>query len=95
MFIWIAKRYEGNKDKLYSNYNKTLFSRSKDKEVLKVLSVILGLKIEIEIDEVVIRMAYNIIKAYICYDFIIFLFEEMKKNLENIEQGDFRYSYYL
>lgn len=40
-------------------------------------------------------MAYNIIEEHICYDFIIFLSKEIKKNLPNVEQGDFRYSSYL
>lgn len=33
MFGWISKRYEGKKEKLYTNYNNALFSRNTYREV--------------------------------------------------------------
>lgn len=64
MFSWITKRYEDNKDQLYPIYKTTFFTRSLDREVIKVLVVILGLKTKIEVDTGVVLMAYNIIQAY-------------------------------
>lgn len=88
MFGWIAERYKGDKDKLYSSYNTTYFNRSKEREILWALPIILGLKTKIKVDEAIVTMTYNIIEAHICYEFIIFFSKEIKKNLINTKQGD-------
>lgn len=41
------------------------------------------------------RMAYNIIEAHICYDFPTFISNEVRKNLFKIEKIDFQHSFYL
>lgn len=89
MFNYISKRYEEKKDKLYSSYNITLFSKLKDREVFLVFVVVLGLKIEIEANETMVRMTYDITEAHICYDFSTFLVDEIKTNLARVDQGDF------
>lgn len=95
IFSWIVEKYEGKKDKLYFSYDIVFFNRFEDREVFHVLAIFLGLKTKIEVDEVVVRMAYNIIEAHICYDFALFFGEEIKKTLLNVEQGDFWHSSYL
>lgn len=40
-------------------------------------------------------MAYNIIQAHIFYDFVMYLLDKMKRNLENLDNGDFWYSSYM
>lgn len=95
MFNWIAKRYASDADKLYSSYNTTLFIRHQDREVLWVLDVILGQKTQIEADEAMIKMTYNIIKAHTCYDFPTFLANEIKENMEKVNKANFQHSSYL
>lgn len=95
MYGWIAKRYEGKKDKLYTNYNNALFSISKDRVVFLALIVVLRLKTKIEVDEAILRMTYNIVETLICYEFAIFLSKGIKMNLVNALQGDFQHSSYL
>lgn len=72
-----------------------MFTRAVDREVLKALVVILNLKIEIEVEAGVVRMAYNIIQAHVYYDFVTYLSEEIKINLANINNGDLWHSSYL
>lgn len=50
-----------------------------------MLAIVLGLKNEIEVDEIIVRIAYNIIEAHIYYDFASFVIEEIKKTLVNVE----------
>jgi len=50
---------------------------------------------QIEADESMIRMDYNIDEGLVSYDFLAFLLNEIRNNLFNIDKGDFRHSSYL
>lgn len=76
-------------DKFHSTYETTLFIGALEREVIKALVVILRLKIETEMEVGVIKMVYNIIKAYVSYDFTSYLSKEMKRNLENLDIDKF------
>jgi len=54
--------------------------------VLQALVFILGKKTQIETDEAMMRMAYNIIKAHLCYEFLAFISNEIRSNLFKIEK---------
>jgi len=57
--------------------------------VLQALVVILGKKTQIEVDEAMMRMAYNIIEAHIYLDFPTFISNEVRKNIFKIEKSYF------
>jgi len=40
-------------------------------------------------------MAHNSIEGFVCYDFASFFSNKIKRNLFNIDKGDFRHSSYL
>lgn len=63
--------------------------------MIKALAVILKLKIDIEMEVSVIRMMYNIIHAYVSYDFIFYLLGEMKRSLSNLNNDEFQHSSYI
>jgi len=49
----------------------------------------------IKMDEAMVRMTYNITKAHVCYDFLTFITNEIKRCLFKIEKLDFRHSSYI
>jgi len=57
--------------------------------------VILGKKTQIEVDEAMVHMAYNIIGAHVCYEFLDFISNDIKRYLFKIEKLDFIHSSYL
>jgi len=59
------------------------------------LAIILGHKTQIEVDEAMVRMDYNIIEVLLCYEFTTFLSNEIRNNLFNINKGYFRHSSYM
>jgi len=63
--------------------------------VLQTLVVILGKKTQIDADEAMVHMAYNIIKAHICYEFLTFISNEIKRCIFKIKKSNFRNSSYL
>ena len=79
MLDWIDERYEGCTKKLLQSYDITLFEKDRDRKVLQALAIILGKKIQIEVDEAMMRIAFNIIEAHICYNFPTFIPNEMRK----------------
>lgn len=44
---------------------------------------------KIEVDKAMLRMAYNIIDAHVCYDFTTFLVDEIKINMEKVDMVEF------
>lgn len=54
--------------------------------------MILRCVIQIEVDEPMVKMAHNIIEGLVCYEFASFLSNEIRKNLFNINKGDFIHS---
>jgi len=50
---------------------------------------------QIEVDEAMVRMAYNIFEGLVCYDFATFFTNEIRNNLFSIDKGYFRHSSYL
>lgn len=54
-----------------------------------MLAVILGQKIEIEANEIMVWIAFNILEAHNCYDFPTFLANEIKVNLSKMEKDNF------
>lgn len=95
IFGWIVECYEGDMEKLHSTYEITLFTHALNREVLKALVLILSLNTKIDVEACVVRMTYNIIQALIYYDFATYLLEEIKRNLANINNGEFQHSSYL
>jgi len=57
--------------------------------------VILGHVTQIEANEAMVGMACNIFEGLVCYDFMAFLLNEIRKKIFIIEKGDFKYSSYL
>lgn len=57
--------------------------------------MILRKKTQIEADKAMMRMAYNIIKDHVCYDFPTFISNEVRKNLFKMEKSTFWHSSYL
>lgn len=57
--------------------------------------MILGQVTQIEANEATIRMDFNINEGLVCYEFVAFLSNEIRKKLFNIGKGDFRHSSYL
>lgn len=53
------------------------------------------MKIKIKVEASIINMPYNIIQVYVSYDFAAYLSEEMKRNLTNLNNGDFFHSSYM
>lgn len=84
MLDWIDERYDI-----------TSFEKYQDRQVLQVLVVILGKKTQIETNEAMMRMSYNIIEAHTYYDFSTFISNEVRKNLLNIKKSNFYNSSYL
>jgi len=72
-----------------------LFKRKRDRKVLQALIVILGKKTQIEVDEAMVCMDYNITEIHVCYDFPTFISNEIKRCLFKIEKLNFRHSSYL
>lgn len=95
IFDWIVEYYNRDKDKLHATYEIAIFKRALDREVLRVLVVILRLKIEIEVEEGIVRMMYSIIQAHVYYKFVAYLSNVIKINLVNIDSGEFQHSSYL
>lgn len=77
------------------SYDIASFEKSQDRKILQELVVILVKKIQIEANETMMRMAYNIIESHICYDFPTFISNEVRKNLFKIEKSYFQHSSYL
>ena len=50
---------------------------------------------QIEADEAMVIMAYNIVEGLVCYEFASFLSNKIRKNLFNINKGDFKNSSYM
>jgi len=96
MLSWINRRYQDNrKAQLWPSYQIALFERKIDRKMLQALVMILGKKIQIEVDEAMVLIAYNIIEAHICYDFPTFICNEIKRCLFKITKSNFRHSSYL
>lgn len=80
---------------MLQSYDITSFEKDQERKVLQALPVILRKKTQIEADEAMMRMNYNIIKEHVCYDFSIFISNEMRRNIFKIEKSDFWHSSYL
>lgn len=55
------------------SYDISSFEKYQDRKVLQALMAILGKKTQIEDDEAMMRMAYNIIETHVYYDFPTFI----------------------
>lgn len=91
----IDERYARNTKNLLQSYDIALFEKSQDREVLQALAMILGHVTQIEGDEAMVRMTYNMVEGLVCQEFATFLSNEIIKNLFNIKKGDFRHSSHL
>jgi len=92
---WIDERYEGRCTKLMQTYDITSFKKYQDRKVLQALAIIFGKQTQIEANESMIRMAYNIIEAHICLIVHQNILNEERKNIFKIEKLDFWHSSYL
>lgn len=76
----IDQRYTKNVMNIQQRYDISLFSQSRDRQALQDLVVILGWVTQIEEDEAMVTMAYNIVEVYIFYEFIYLISNEVRKN---------------
>lgn len=61
MFGLIVECYKEDKKKLHATYETTIFTKALDREIIRALGMILRLKIEINMEADMVRMAYSII----------------------------------
>lgn len=65
MINWIDKRFDSNTKKLHTSYEIASFTKPKDMKVLQALVMITSQKIQIEIDEAMVIMTFNIIEGHV------------------------------